>query len=191
MAVGMYRRLLDRAPAGARDDVRFEMSEGVEPVSAIYPGEQAARAALRRVRQAGRAEIPCLLLSPEETGKDLRTLHRVVVIPSAMQRRALLMGVLLGGLAGALAGVVALLLNIVGPLEDPLWMVLALVAGGVPLGALGGLWWNRNVALPGSLEPVREALHHGHWSIVALPADPEQSRRIARALEDTPGQRGE
>jgi len=189
--VGLYRPLLNRGPAGARYDNRFEMSEGVEPVSAIYPGEQAARAALRRVRQAERVEIPCLLLSPDETGKDLRTLHRAVDIPVAMQRRALLMGVLLGGLTGALAGVVALILNTVGPFGDPLWMVLALIAAGVPIGALAGLWWNRSVALPGSLEPIREALYHGHWSIVALPADPEQSRRIARALAETPGHRGE
>lgn len=167
------------------------MSEGVEPVSAIYPGEQAARAALRRVREAGKVEVPCLLLSPEETEKDLRTLHRAVVIPVAMQRRALVMGVLLGGLTGALGGVVALLFNAVGPFDDPLSMVLALVAAGMAVGALAGLWWNRSVALPESLEPVREALHHGHWSIVALPADPEQSGRIARALAGTPEHRSE
>jgi hypothetical protein len=131
-------------------------------------------------------EVPCLLLSPEETEKDLRTLHRAVVIPVAMQRRALVMGVLLGGLTGGLAGVVALLLNTVGPFGDPLWMVLALVAAGMPVGALAGLWWSRSVALPETLEPIRDALHHGHWSIVALPADPEQSGWIARALTDMP-----
>jgi hypothetical protein len=70
-------------------------------------------------------------------------------------------------------------------------MVLALVAAGMPVGALAGLWWSRSVALPESLKPIREALRHGHWSIVALPADPEQSGRVVRALAETPGHRSE
>lgn len=155
-----------------------------DPVSAIFPTEEEARAAMERLRWLTGCGERCCLLSPLAADRALAALRDTAPAPASQRRRVLLGGTVAGALGGLLLAIAAVPAGATGPVDIPVLVLGSLALAGPLIGLVMGVVWNRRFALHRSLDSVRPALRHGHWGVVALPNSSRQSDQIMRFLQE-------
>jgi hypothetical protein len=163
-----------RAPGGGTPD----------PVSAIFPTEEEARAAIRRLRGLTGCDGRCFLLSPQAADRALAALRDMAPAPASQRRRVLLGGAGAGALVGLLLAIAAVPAEASWRVDIPFLVLGSLALTGPLIGLAMGVVWNRRFALHRSLDSVRSALRHGHWGVVAVPKISGQSNQIMRLLQE-------
>jgi hypothetical protein len=155
-----------------------------DPVSAIFPTEEDARAAMQRLRGLTGCDERCFLLSPRAVDRALAALRDTAPAPASQRRRVLLGGAGAGALVGLLLAIAAVPAEAARRVDIPFLVLGSLALTGPLIGLVMGVVWNRRFALHRSLDSVRSALRYGHWGVVALPKTSGQSDEIMRLLQE-------
>jgi hypothetical protein len=163
-----------RAPGGGTPD----------PVSAIFPTEEEARAAMDRLRGLTGCDDRCYLLSPEAADHGLAALRDTAPAPASQRRRVLLGGTVAGGLVGLMFAIAAVPVEATWRVDIPFLVLGSMAMTGPLIGLAMAVIWNRRFALHRSLDSVRSALRHGHWGVVAFPRSSRQTNQILRLLQE-------
>jgi hypothetical protein len=152
-----------------------------EPVSAIFPDEQSARTAERRLRAREVGVEAVYLLRPSDGSRELKALGDAVPAGDGL-RRVLPASLVAGAVIGALVEGALVLLGLSWARGYVAETLILLLLGAFTAAGITVLW--SRLALPPVLDPLRQALRHGHSVVVVVPHDPEQSRRARRIISD-------